>query len=66
MPNLLLSRTREAADHFSLLFSLDFQTIKPIANKKMKKSQDIKKMQKIDVFSVSCFLFHPPETEEET
>ena len=63
---LLLSHTREVTACFFLLFSLDFKSIKPIASKKMKNYQDIKKMQKKHVFSVSCFLLHHPELEDDT
>ena len=63
LPNLLLSHTRETADHISLLFSLDFKNIKPIACKKMKNYQDIKKIRKKNVFPVSCFLLHHPKSE---
>jgi len=51
---------------FSLLYSLELETIKSIAQQKMKNYQDIKKMQKKHVFSVSCFLLHHPELEDDT
>ena len=64
---LLLSHTREVTACFFLLFILDFKSIKPIASKKkMKNHQDIKKMQKKHVFSVSCFLLHHPKSEDDT
>ena len=63
---LLLSHTREVTACFSLLYSLELETIKSIAQQKMKNYQDIKKMQKKHVFSVSCFLLHHPELEDDT
>ena len=48
---------------FSLLFSLDFKSIKPIAKQKTQKIRHIKKMQTKHEFSVSRFRFHPGKSE---
>ena len=63
---LLLSHTREAAACFSLLYSLDIKTIKPIAKQKMKNYHDIKKMQKKHVLHVTCCMLHHPKSEDDT
>ena len=63
---LLLSHMREAAACFSLLYSLDLETIKPIAQQKMKNYRDIKKMQKKHVLHVTCCMLHHPKTEDDT
>ena len=59
-PSLMQEKT---AACFSLLYSLDSQTIKPIARQNIKKSPDIKKMQMKNEFSVSRFRFHPNKSE---
>jgi len=63
---LLLSHTREEATCFSLLYSLELETIKPIAQQKMKNYLDIKKMQKKHVLHVTCCMLHHPKTEDDT
>ena len=62
-PTLLLSCKRRRLPATPLLYSLDSQTIKPIARQNIKKSPDIKKMQMKNEFSVSRFRFHPNKSE---
>ena len=57
------SKQDEATACFSLLFSLDFKSIKPIAKQKTQKIRHIKKMQTKHEFSVSRFRFHPGKSE---
>ena len=58
------SKQDEATACFSLLFSLDFKSIKPIAKQKHKKIRHIEKMQTKHEFSVSRFRFHPGKSED--
>ena len=58
------SKQDEATACFSLLFSLDFKSIKPIAKQKTQKIRHIKKMQTKHEFSVSRFRFHPGKSED--